>query len=404
MFSQDKRGDQRRLLGIGDDGIYSDAWGRQKVVHDHSVFAAIFSQKSSLSRWIEYNNGVEHFINNNAAIVNGELVISSNGVSTFLMSKRNPKYQGNRGHLYSNSVIIKNATSTNGKLYAVIRTFRDDTVIEDRNLIEFNDPDTKPIDMGKGNTFDIQSQLRDVGNSKFFINQREIYMKEMLGKLDNLVLSNMSIPMSYECTSDGMIRFGMFTPQCGIFFEWEFDTPQETQLVSGCVDLSSEGGKDQRQELVVATSNEIAGTDNYTMAVRLPETVEGAINTVDAEVTRIRITVDKKSNLRVWKTRDINTLSYNGANPPLETDWEDLKGGNLQVLKPTVSGQLLFDKASVNVAAFTSIPAVAGIINQVDKPNETRLDLFQVHGDILVCEVEGNAITSQVSILLGEEV
>lgn len=404
MYSQDKRGDQRRLLGIGDDGIYADAWGRQKVVHDHSVFAAIFSQKSALSRWIEYINGVEQFTNTNVDIVNGELVVSSNGASTFFMSKRNPKYQGNRGHLYSNSVIIKNATSTNGKLYAIIRTFRDSTVIEDRNLIEFKDPDTKPINMSKGNTFDIQSQLRDVGNSKFYINQVEIYIEEMLGKLDNLVLSNMSIPMSFECTNAGVVRFGMFTPQCGIFFEWVFDTPQETQLISGCVDLSSEGGKDQRQELIVATSEELTGTNAYTLAVRLPETVNGAINTVDAEVTRIRITVDKKANLRVWATRDPNTLTYNGTNPPLDTDWEDIKGGNIQALKPTTSTQLTFNKASPNVQPFTSIPAVANIINQVDKPNETRLDLFLVHGDILVCEVEGNSITSQISILLGEEV
>lgn len=405
MWGVGKRKEQRRVLGIGDDGIYADAWGRQKVTHDHSVFSAIFSQRSALKRWIEYNDGVEQLTKNNVQIVDGELVVSSNGVSTFLMSARNPKYQGNRGHLYSNSVIIKNATPDSGKLYAVIRTFRNSTVEELRRTeITFDDNGTAPIDLSCGNTFDIQSQLRDVGNSKFYINQREFHLEEMLGKLKTLVLSNMSIPLSFECRPDGIVRFGIFTPQCGIFYEWVFNTPQETELISGCVDLSSEGGKDQRQELLVATSNELSGTDAYTLAVRIPETVDGAINSVDAEVTRIRITVDKKANLIVYRTRDPNLLTYNGTNPPLETDWEDINGGNVQVLKPTTSTQLTYDNTSTNSAVFTTIPAVANLINQVDKPNETRLDLFLVHGEILICRVIGNTVTSQASILLGNEI
>lgn len=396
MFSQDKRGDQRRLLGIGDDGIYSDAWGRQKVVHDKSLFSATFSFSAALGRWIEYNDGVEQLVKNNASIVNGELVISSNGGSTFLMSRRNPKYQGNRGHLYSNSVLIKNANHSNGKMYAVVRTFRDDTVIEDRDVVVHDDKDTNPHDPSKGCTYDIQSQLRDVGNTKFYVNQFELYFKDFLGNLDNLVLSNMSLPLSFECTNEGVVRFGFFTPQCGVFFEWVFDTPQETQLISGCVDLSTEGGEYQRQEFASAIGNEFTATNCPVLAVRVPETIGGVINTIDAELARIKATVSKKATLDVWITRDTTALTINAGT------WEDVNGGNLQKFAPAVAADSSLDTNKAQLVSV--IPVQANINNLEDNPAKEKIDFYLVHGDYLILTINGTSVDTQAFIQLGDEI
>ncbi len=396
MFSQDTRGQQRRLLGIGDDGIYSDAWGRQKVVHDKSLFSATFSFSAALGRWIEYNDGVEQLVKNNASIVNGELVISSNGGSTFLMSRRNPKYQGNRGHLYSNSVIIKDATHENGKMYAVVRTFRDSTVIESRDQIIHKDLFTNVHHPGKGCTYDIQSQLRDVGNTKFYINQFELYFKDFLGKLDNLVLSNMSNPLSFECTNEGVIRFGFFTPQCGIFFEWVFDTPQETELISGCVDLSTEGGEYQRQEFASAIGNEFTATNCPVLAVRVPESIDGVINTIDAELARIKATVSKKATLDVWITRDPTALTINAGT------WTNINGGNLQQYAPLLAADSSLDTNKAQLVSV--IPVQANINNLEDNPAREKIDFYLVHGDYLILTINGTSVDTQAFIQMGDEI
>ena len=396
MFGVDGKGQQRRVLGLGDDGIYADAWGRQKVVHDKSLFSATFSFAAALGRWIEYNDGVEQVVKNNVSVVNGELVINSGAGSTFLMSRRNPKYQGNRGHLYSNSVIIKNATLDNGKMYAVVRTYRDSTVIESRDEIIYKDKNTNAYNPGKGCTYDIQSQLRDVGNTKFFINQFELYFKNFLGQLDNLVLSNMSMPLSFECTNTGVVRFGFFTPQSGIFFEWQFDTPQETQLVSGCVDLSTEGGEFQRQEFASAIGNEFTATNCPVLAVRVPETIDGIINTIDAELARIKATVSKKATLDVWITRDPTALTINvGA-------WEDINGGNLQKFAPLLSTDSSLDTNKAQLVSV--IPVQANINNLEDNPAKEKIDFYLVHGDILVLTINGTSVDTQAFIQMGDEI
>lgn len=397
MFGVDTRGEQRRLLGMGDDGIYADAWGRQKVITDYSIFTATFSSSASLSKWIEYNDGVEQYVKNNASIVNGEGVVTSNGGSTFLMSARNPKYQGNRGHLYSSSAIVDNASRANGTLYAVVRTYRDSTVIEDRQEIDISTAEFNNFDPSKGNTYDIQAQLRDVGNIKLFINQKEVYFFGYAGKQSNLILSNMNTPLSFECTNTGIVRWGMFTPQCGIFFEWEFDTPQETTIRSGCVDLTSEGGADQRQTFVSAVGNKINGaTDEVVLAVRVPETLDGQINTIDAELARLKADVSKKSDIEVWATRNPTALTITTGT------WEALNGGNLEKFAPAASGASTFDTAKARLVDV--IPVEANTNNRQENPNPAKIQFFLVHGDILIMKLLGTTVDTRVIVQLGDEI
>ena len=115
MFNLDTRGDVRRVLGKGYDGIYADAWGRQKVVNDFSIVHGVFTYEITNKKWIEHIDGIE-VPKTNCTSVNGMLQIQSNNATTTLTSRRHPRYQPNRGHLYSTSVILDNANTTNGKM------------------------------------------------------------------------------------------------------------------------------------------------------------------------------------------------------------------------------------------------------------------------------------------------
>jgi len=136
--SQDADKNPRNLLGLGYDGIYGDAYGRQKVINDVSTFNGLFAFDVSDKSWIEYTNDVE-VPKTNATSVNGTLKLVSNGGSSYLMSKRHPICQPGRGIAVSNSVFIDNATRANGTLYAVIRTIIDDVVLEQRNEVSLQD-------------------------------------------------------------------------------------------------------------------------------------------------------------------------------------------------------------------------------------------------------------------------
>jgi len=167
--SQDADKNPRNLLGLGYDGIYGDAYGRQKVTNDVSTFNGLFTFTISDRSWIEYHNGSE-VPKTNATSVNGALNLVSNGGASYLASRRHPRCQPNRGIVVSDSVFIDNATRANGKLYAVIRTFIDSVVLEQRNEVTLQD-DYIP---GAGNSYNIQTQ-GGIGDVIFFIGGKRVY-------------------------------------------------------------------------------------------------------------------------------------------------------------------------------------------------------------------------------------
>ena len=391
MFGIGKRLEQRRVLGIGDDGIYADAWGRQKIVMDFSLFHSIFTYNVSDKLWVEYFNGVEQAKTNNTS-VNGELVSVSNGGFNFLMSKRHPRYQPNRGLLFSNSAFLDNATMNNGKLYAVIRTLRNSMIVEDRQLIEFND--FKDFDPSKGNIYDIQMQWRGVGGIKFYINQKEMYHFDYLGKLDNLSISSPAMPISVETNNQGQLRFGAFAPEFGAFFEWQFNTPQETQQRCGCVDMTSEGGNNEKEQFLAVIGNELAVSNSVVLAIRIPNSFKGRMNTIDVRLAIIKAVADKKGDLEIYITRDATALTS-------ALSWTDENGGNVQSLRPVVSADITFDKAKAQ--PLDLLPLLSGINNQARNPNPNVIDFYLTHGDILILNGVGANIAIRAIIQMGEE-
>lgn len=383
---------QRRILGIGNDGIFADAWGRQKVVFDHSMWHGLFTFDVPDKMWIEFINGVES-PKTNATSLNGMLKLVSNGGTSYLMSKRHPRYQPNRGLLYSNSLMIDNATLQNGKLYAVVRTTVNGTIYNDKKEVSYSN-----YDPAYGNIYDIQMQWRGVGDIKFFYNQKQIATFDYLENLAELSVSNPSLPIAFECTNQGIIRFGLFNEGNGIFFQWEFTTPQNTQLRCGCVDVSSEGGfKENRQYVSTATSSQsgsisVTGYNQPVLAIRIPNLFKGKMNTRDAVLTRITGYSDQKSVMRVWYTR-------NGVGV-LTGTWTPINGGNIE------SSELLtINTAQLNLIYSNRIQIDDSTV--VDNPDQNYGDFFLIHGDYIIVTIHrenGSGANVGATIELSEEI
>jgi len=393
MFSQDKRGEQRRLLGIGDDGIYADAWGRQKVISDYSLFHGLFTFDVPDKMWIEYYNSVEQS-KTNAVSLNGALKLSSASGSSYLMSRRHPRYQPNRGVLYSSSLFFDNATKSNGKLYAVIRTYRDGQTYEDRQECKFDNYSTI-YDPAKGNIYDIQMQWRGVGGIKFYINQQEVYHFNYLGTLDELSISNPALPLGFEATNDGELRAGAVTPQFGAFFEWVFNTPQECSIRCGCVDLSSENGTDETQYFISAVGNAVTVSNAPILAIRIPEMFKSLMNTRDIQLHTIKASVDKKSDIEIYTTRDTTAFTINTGS------WTTLNGGNIEVFKPTAAADSSLDIAKAQLVDV--LPAEPNTNNVAVNPSPELIDYFLVHGDYLIIKAVGAQVTARCIVQAGEE-
>lgn len=392
MYPQDARGKTRRLLGMGDDGIYSDAWGRQKVITDYSQFHGLFTYYVPNEQWLEYFNGVER-TKTNATSSNGELKLISGAGTTTLLAREHPRYQPNRGQLYSNSLWIDNATKTNGKLYAVVRTFRDNTVFEDR--VQISGAYLNALDLSKGQIYDIQMQWRGVGAITFFIGQKEVAYINNIGNNDNLTTSNPALPAGFECINDGTVRFGMFSPQCGVFFEWVFNTSQQTQLRCGCVDISSECGNDIRRFYQPAIGNEITVSNNVILAVRVPETVGGALNTRDFNINAFKVQSDKRGTVFIYVTRDTTALTTTGT-------WVSVSGGDLEIFAPSVTDGTTFDIAKAEL--FEVMPIESNTTNIAQNPESITLKKLLSHGDYLIMVGVGSVATMRGIIQLGEEI
>jgi len=388
--SQDTDKNPRNLLGLGYDGIYHDAFGRQKITHDYSLFRSMFTYDVPKKLWIEYTNGIEVPFTN-ATSSNGLLKLVSNGSTSTLSSKRHPRHQPNRGALYSNSAFIDNATLTNGTLYAVVRTTIDTVTQELREAVHI----PKWYNPAAGNIYDIQNQWRGVGGITFYIGEKRVYKYDFNSKLSNLSISNPTLPARFEVINDGTIRFGMFNDENGAFFEWVFNTTQETQLRSGCVDITSEGGGINHTQFVSAVGNEVIVTSSPILAIRISNTFNGKLNTRDSSLARVKSTTDKKSDLKVYYTRDSTALTITtGAFIPLD--------GPIEVYAPVLATDSTFDSAKADL--IDVIPLDVNINNVEDNPAQETIDFFLIHGDYLVFIGEGANAAIRAIIQLGEEI
>jgi len=326
----------------GEPALNKDAWGRQKGILDNSVFHGMFTFNVPVAMWYETINGTISATATNCTSVDGALTVLAGATlndDTYLRSYRNPRYEPNRGQLYSTSCWVTNPTAamtrewgtftpesgtffrlkSGGTLVGVIRTTKASVTTDTE--VALNIPTS--VDLSKGNVYDIQYQWRGVGDYKFFINLEEVGNSNTLGTVASLSMYNPALPIAWNSINLG-----------------------DNDVMSfGCVDVTSEGGKDNGKTYgSVGVENEsgqvaLTGYNAPVLAVRSKVTVESLINTRDTLALLASAYSDQKSFLRVWATRDFTAIT-DGTQT-----WADFGDGHLEylVLDPAAGTPMTFD-------------------------------------------------------------
>lgn len=316
-------------VNIGKNQLAFDAWGRAKTISDNSIFHGMFTYNVPVTTWYETVNGTV-VAGTNATSVDGALNIVAGATlndDTYLRSYRCPRYEPNRGALYSTAGWLVNPTGamtrefgtftpecgvffrlkSGGTLVGVIRTTVQTVTTDDEIALTI----PAGVDLSKGNIFDIQYQWRGVGNYKFFINNVEVGDSEYLGTLTQLSMYNPALPVAWNSINLG----------------------DNDAMNFGCVDVTSEGGKDNGKTYgsvgIDTQSGQVAivGTGMWNVpiiAVRSKTTVGGLINTRDTLALLATAYADQRAFVRVWTTRDFTDITDN------DDTWQDFGDGHLE--------------------------------------------------------------------------
>jgi hypothetical protein len=317
-----------RKVEIARNELGYDAWDRPKTISDKSIFHGLFTYNVPVSAWYETINGViTSGTPTNCTSVDGALKVLAGANNTYLRSYRNPRYEPNKGALYSTAGWIVNPTSamtrewgtftaesgtffrlkSGGTLVGVIRT----TVSSITTDTEYALTLPAGLDLSKGNTFDIQYQWRGVGNYKWFINLVEVANSETLGTLTQLSMFNPALPVAWKSTNLG----------------------DNDPMYFGCVDVTSEGGQDHGKTYgSVSISNQvgqvaITGYNIPIIAIRSKTTVNSLINTRDTLALLLTAYSSENAFIRVWYTRDFTKIT-NGTQV-----WSNYGDGHLEFIE-----------------------------------------------------------------------
>ena len=329
------------VVDLATNALGRDAWGKPKVVFDKSVYHALFTYSVSDLIWLERFNGVEQAITN-ASSVDGKLVLTSNAGLAHLATFRSPRYEPNRGHLFSTSVFLPTPTAAGrrrfglftvdagvffelvaGGLYAVVRTTIQGVTSDDRYLL-----DTTGIDLSKGQLYDIQYQWRGVGNYRFFIGLTEVFSTDYRNSRIELTSYNPANPVAFEAENLGA----------------------DVEVHCGCADITSEGGTgafSQYGSVGVSTdSGEVAftGYNQPVLAIRSKLLIGTAQNTRNTIALLLTAYANEKAMIRVWTTRDFTAITDGNS------AWVDYGDGAMESIERTATaGTMAFDTAKANL-------------------------------------------------------
>ena len=392
--SQDKVNISKNELGY-------DAWGRAKTVKDKSIFHAIFTYGVPVEHWYERINEIESTSFTNCMSIDGELVVNAGSTlndKTNLRTFRNPRYEPNRGHLYSTAGFIDNPNAqmsrsfgvgtaesgvffnvNTGQGYGIIRTTRQGTVFEDTVIL-----DLTGVDLSKGNVYDLQWQWRGVGNYKFFINLKEVGSFDYLGTLNNL---------------------SMFNPACPLFFE-SVNLGDNESMRFGCVDVTSEGGEDEGKtygSISISTNTAEADFTGYNqpiIVIKINKTVNGLINTRDILFLGAVGYADEKCILRVWNTRDSTAITQGNS------VWTDFGDGHIEYLERSVTGSTMsLNTAKANLTFSSRVPKENSYTTSALFQKEVKI--YGTPGDYLIITIHretGAATKGGATLEIGQEI
>jgi len=396
--------------------IQRDAWGRPKAILDYSLFHGTWTFGVRDSIWEEYEVSGGSYTplaqtGTYAVSSNGLLKVGSGTVASeggYLRSKRNPRYQPNRGHLYSTAVILASPTADgrrkwglfteeNGvyfelegdgadwQMYACRLT---DGVVELRINITSMLP--SGFDPSKGHVYDIQYQWRGVGNYKFFVDLQEVYLEAELGTRTTLSMRNPALPVAFESITD--------------------DAGVEVTIEAGCVDVASEGGQQEGRSFVSQSTEGLVDVDDANsgsaaLAIRVPRTVtlgsEVLLNSIDAVASRLGTWCRDEAGVYVYVARD--TIATNLAG----LTWTNRPDANLSYIigghNTTLDVAFQLDRGNMQkvLEEWNDIE----VKNVITNPAEDTAPFWITPGDILVVVIEPWSGTKEANctIYLSEE-
>jgi hypothetical protein len=361
------------FVKLGATDLSLDAWGINKVSIPHSIFHGMWTYDIPASMWFMYENGTQVYTSTKVASVDGVAKIATtaqNDVS-ILESRVCPRYQPNRGHLFSTAGWFPNKTvnavrdfglftanngvffrlKSDGKLYAVLRRNNVEVIEE-----EIDTTVLTGFDVEKNNIYDIQFQWRSAGNYNFYIGDpalgisKLVHQFDLLGTLTSASTYNPGSPVSFKTTQLGSTPVEMFI---------------------GCADVTSENGISPRLQYASAhDAPAVNGTNIPVLAIQAPLTISGLVNTRDIELARISTFADKKATFTVWITRD--SAAFTGAS------WAAIDNSFILVDKSATALNTALCKM------VTNIPTPANVVNSVNNPFSNRIDFPLVRGDYLV--------------------
>jgi hypothetical protein len=378
-------------LPLGASGLVSDAWGVQKVSLPFSVYHGLFTFDVPPSQWFMYHGTTQVYTSTNIKSTDsaGEITATAAIPSVTLESRATPRYQPNRGHLFSTALWCPNpgndgtrdfglSTVENGVyfrltstgLHAVLKSGGVETKVE---LI---DTSVLPgFDVSKGNVYDIQYQWRGVGNYYFFINLKLVHVFPNLGTLTALSLEDPALPAYFKSVRN----------------------TQDVSMFVGCVDITSENGNDDRLQYASAESDRtVTGTNVPLIVIYNPLQIDGRTNTRMLELARITLTSDKRTVFKVWTTRNPAaiigaTFAPRGFGSYVQTDVSP--GGT--------------PATSINTALLvpvTSIPVNANETKETTNPFSGRIDFLLVRGDYLVISLTASNAACDAVVEWGEAI
>jgi hypothetical protein len=404
---------KKSLLGLND--LIKDAWGRQKVVIDFSLFHGVWTYDVPDRLWEEQSIAGSTYtpltatgtlatsVDNMLEVSSG--IVANNG--TVLFSKRNPRYQPNRGHLYSTSVVLPNAIYDGRRKFGLDRNGngvyfelegdgaawdlfvvrKSNAVVELRQSIKTLLPSS--YDPEKNHVYDIQYQWRGAGDYFFYVDLKQIYVNEVLGTGTGLTLRMPALP---------------------VYFEAFADSTDELIIKAGCVDITSEGGKREgRLFASISTGVTLLSTDSSGVAmvgIKIPRTLTygggTTENTRDLIASKITSWTRDEAAVQVYFARDVVATALDALT------WLSLPDSTSQYLIGGQSSALdtAFNTDKASMQLVVNEWNDAEIKNTVINPDMDSAPFYVTPGDILIIAVQSLAGTDDnaTTLYLSEEV
>ena len=381
-----------------------DAWGRPKVILDHTLFSALWSYSVPNRMWLQWNDigvgYVEQSEIDNVFVKSegGHLTVSSTNIKdVFLISRRHPRYQPNKGLLYSTAVILPNPTyqgergfglystfnglffelrgnDINWSLWVVRRTTNGVTTDHETDITSFL---PEGFDISKGHVYDIQAEWRGIGDIFVYVDLKLVYTMPLLGTLSDLSISNPALHVGYGCKNAGV---------------------NPIEILAGCVDVTSEGGhKSNKMYTSQSTGTTLLPTSNTgvaMLAIKIPNDIMYDGNTVpytrDMILTEFTSFCKDEAFRSVMFGRLITTINLDalgGWNTATDSkyQWIDNSDG-------TLNTAYQLDKVNMQNIYTTRTEKDYSISHT--NPDADHADFYFTAGDILLVEIKSDGVST----------